>query len=295
MKEAVTRYLVAASPRYAETTLLIHRKQLRKLVAFCAVSGLERPADISPRELVAFEGWLREMSPLASASVAVAMGSARLFLLWAYEGGETLHDFESFELPKAVSAPTPVPSVTAMRKLLLLPDAGTALGQRDQVVLELLYVLGLRRTECVELNLEDVDLSRAVLEVRGKGGHERTLPLSSGIRSTLRRYLEHGRPALYAGGSALIVGKRGCSRLCGHGLAWVLRKYGRRIGLELHPHQLRFACATHLLEAGMEVRLIAALLGHRCLKSTGRYACVGRHELQREFRRCHPRALAELP
>jgi site-specific recombinase XerD len=221
------------------------------------------------------------------------MQSVRLFLLWAYASGETLEDFESFELPKAISAPTPVPSVAAMRKLLILPDVGTALGQRDQVVLELLYVLGLRRSECVDLNVDDVDLSGAVLEVRGKGGHERALPLSSGILDTLRRYLEHGRPALYAGGSALIVGKNGCSRLCGHGLAAVLRGYGRRIGLELRPHQLRFACATHLLEAGMEIRLIAALLGHRCLKSTGRYARVSRRELQREFRRCHPRALAE--
>jgi integrase/recombinase XerC len=255
--------------------------------------GHERPADFSVRELKAFEAWLRE-SRLSSGSISTAMQSVRLFMLWAYASGETLHDFEAFELPKAVSAQTPVPSVAAMRKLLLLPDAGTALGQRDQVVLELLYVLGLRRTECVALDLEDVDLSRAVLEVRGKGGHERSLPLSSGLLGTLRRYLEHGRSALYAGGSALIVGKRGCSRLCGHGLAWVLRGYGRRIGLELHPHQLRFACATHLLEAGMEVRLIAALLGHRCLKSTGRYARVDRRELQREFRRCHPRALAEL-
>jgi site-specific recombinase XerD len=295
VKEAVERYLVAVSPRYAETTLLIHRKQLWKLLAFCETSGLERAADISPHELMAFEAWLRGTSPLSSGSVSLAMASARLFLLWAYEHGETLHDFEAFELPRACSPPTPVPSVTAMRKLLLLPDTGTALGQRDQVVLELLYVLGLRRTECVKLNLDDIDLGQAVLEVRGKGGHERSLPLSSGLLGTLRRYLEHGRPALYAGGSALVVGKNGCSRLCGHGLANVLRGYGRRIGLELHPHQLRFACATHLLEAGMEVRLIAALLGHRDLKSTGRYTRVSRHELQRELRRCHPRALAELP
>lgn len=294
MKEAVERYLVAVAPRYAETTLLIHRSQLRKLLAFCQTLERERPADVSVGDLRAFEVWLRE-SRLSFVSISTAMQSARLFLLWAYESGETLHDFESFVLPRAVSAPTPVPSAAAMRKLLLLPDTGTALGQRDQVVLELLYVLGLRRTECVELNLVDVDLNRAVLEVRGKGGHERSLPLSTGIQGTLRRYLEHGRSQLYAGGSALIVGKNGCSRLCGGGLAAVLRGYGRRIGLELHPHQLRFACATHLLEAGMEVRLIAALLGHRCLKSTGRYARVSRHELQREFRRCHPRALAELP
>lgn len=295
MKEAVERYLVAAAPRYASTTLLIHRKQLKKLLAFCEVAGLQEPAAISPRELVAFEAWLRQTSPLSSGSLAMAMQSVRLFLLWAYESGETLHDFEAFELPKASYLPTPVPGVAAMRKLLSLPDAGSALGQRDQVLLELLYVLGLRRTECVELNLEDVDLGRATLEVRGKGGHERSLPLSPGLLVTLRRYLEHGRSELYAGGSALIVGKNGCSRLCGHGLAAVLRAYGRRIGLELRPHQLRFACATHLLEAGMEVRLIAALLGHRCLKSTGLYTRVSRRELQREFRRCHPRALAEVP
>lgn len=292
MKEAVKRYLMAAGPRYAATSLLIHRKQLGKLLTFCELSGLPKPADISEQDLKAFERWLQE-SRLSSGSISTAMKSARLFLLWAYENGQTFHDFEAFELPKTSSLATPVPGVAVMRKLLSLPNVDTALGRRDQVVLELLYVLGLRRSECVELNLDDVDLGRATLMVRGKGGQERSLPLSSGLLVTLRRYLEHGRPQLYSGGSALIVGKKGCSRLGGHGLAAVLRAYGRRIGLKLRPHQLRFACATHLLEAGMELRLIAALLGHRCLKSTERYARVSRHELQREFRRCHPRALAE--
>ena len=224
-----------------------------------------------------------------------AIHSARRFLLWAYEAGETLHDLSDFPLPPKHSPPTLVLSVAVMGKLLSLPDCSTAVGQRDQALLELLYVLGLRCRECAQLDFDALDLGQASLRVTGKGGHERLLPVSPRLLATLERYLQDGRRKLSRQGSgpALLLSYKGGARLSKSSIGSRVRKYGRQLGLEIRPHLFRHACATHLFEAGMELALISRLLGHESSESTRRYTRVSPRELRREFRRCHPRALRE--
>ena len=297
MKAEAERFLESLAPRCAAKTILSHRTWLGVFSNYCAERGLGAPSEAGKNLLEDYGHWL-EVQPtkrrgreMAYATKVIALRSARQFLVWAYEIGEAWFDFSAFSVAAAGPRVGNVPSVAVMKRLLSLPDLGEPVGCRDRLALELLYVLGLRRSECEALELEDLDLGGAALRVRGKGGHERRLPMSPGFLQTLSRYLEDARPVLArAGETALLVRESDGRRLSGGSLYHVLTGYGKRLGLSLYPHQLRHACATHLLEAGMEVRLIAEFLGHGCLQSTRRYAQVRRQALQREFRRCHPRA-----
>jgi site-specific recombinase XerD len=298
LKASVERFLESLATRCAAITIASHRYWLNVFLEFCAERGINAPAEAGKTTLDDYAQWLearpltRRSGQMAYASRVIALRSARQLLVWTYDTGESWHDFTSFSIRSAAPRQDSLPTVATMKRLLGLPDLSTPAGLRDRVILELLYVLGLRRRECEALDLDHLDLAGSALQVMGKGGHERRLPISKGLSQTLVRYLESGRPALARSGEpALLVRKSDGRRLSHSSLYHVLAAYGQRLGIALHPHQLRHACATHLLEAGMDVRLIAELLGHQCLQSTKRYARVRRQMLHREFRRCHPRAL----
>ncbi|MFA5508636.1 MAG: tyrosine-type recombinase/integrase [Vulcanimicrobiota bacterium] len=183
-----------------------------------------------------------------------------------------------------------------MKRLLELPNRSTVLGLRDQFVLELLYSLGPRRSECSALNLSDLDLDQQTLRVVGKGGDERLLPVSPSLELCAQDYLCNSRPELVADTAeqALFLNQRK-QRLSDQSVNLIVRKYGLKLGLNLSAHQLRHACATHLVEAGMELEHIQQILGHANLDSTRRYAQVSQRQLEREFRRCWPRTQNSFP
>jgi site-specific recombinase XerD len=295
LKDSIERFLASLAPVNAETTIDKHRDMLGKLLLFCQAAGHPEPSSLSARELEAFYRWLCDSYNWGSVRRRHAIHSARRFLLWAYEAGETLHDLSDFPLPPKHSPPPLVLSVAVMNKLLSLPDGSTAVGQRDQAMLELLYVLGLRCRECAQLDLDALDLAQASLKVTGKGGHERLLPVSPRLLATLERYLRDGRRRLSRQDSepALLLSYKGGHRFDRASIGCRVREYGRRLGLEIRPHLFRHACATHLFEAGMELAQIARLLGHESCASTRPYTRVSPRELRREFLRCHPRALRE--
>jgi integrase/recombinase XerD len=302
LKDDVERFLASLEPRYASSSLATHRYGLEDFCRFCAERGIGSPAEVGRSTLTDFAHWLdakpirrrQGRERMSQATRVIELRSVRHFLVWAYDRGEAWVDFSSCIIRKAPLGPADVPTVAVVKRLLGLPDLSQPVGCRDRLILELLYVLGLRRRECETLDLDDLDLDGSALKVRGKGGHERRLPLSVGFRQTLARYLDDGRPALaYAGETALLVRVSDGRRLSHSSLYQIIVGYGQRLGVALHPHQLRHACATHLLEAGMDLRLIAELLGHKDLASTKRYTRVGRRKLHSEFRRCHPRALCQ--
>lgn len=295
MKDSIERFLAGLAPVYAAATIDKHRDMLGKLLLFCQAAGHADPSSLSAHELKVFYRWLCDSYNWGPVPRRHAIHSAKRFLIWAYETGETWHDLADFSLPPRGLAPPSVLSVAVMGKLLSLPDCSTAVGQRDQVLLELLYVLGLRCRECAGLDLDALDLGQASLKVTGKGGHERLLPVSPRLLATLNRYLQDGRQKLSRQGCepALLVSYKGGARLTKGTISYRVREYGRRIGLEVRPHLFRHACATHLFEAGMELALISRFLGHESSESTRTYTRVSPRELRREFCRCHPRALRE--
>jgi integrase/recombinase XerD len=188
-------------------------------------------------------------------------------------------------LPKTLSA-------ADVDKLLDAPDTRAALGVRDRAMLELMYACGLRVTELVRLGAHQLNLARGVVQVVGKGGRERLVPVGEEAQHWLERYLKHGRPELlgHAAPDALFVSRRG-DAMTRQNFWHLIKRYARAagIGTKLSPHTLRHAFATHLLEHGADLRAVQMLLGHRDLSTTQIYTHVTRARLKSLHEKHHPR------
>ena len=285
-------YLVAVEPRYAVSSLRIHRYGLRCFERFCAEQARAAVVEVDERCLESFHGWLCGLR-FSESTMDMALRSTKLFLQWSYRCGLTLWDGGTYRLTNPRGRTPKPPTGAVMKRLLELPDPKTCEGSRDLLVLELLYVLGLRRAECCALELGSLNLNAETLFITGKGGDERLLPVGPSLGKAAWRYLRRARPVLLPAPSerALLLRDDG-RRLTVEAVAYIVKKYGALLGLVLSPHQLRHACATHLIEAGMELAHVQCLLGHRRIDSTQRYAQILGREVHREFSRSHPRARA---
>jgi len=180
-----------------------------------------------------------------------------------------------------------------MAKLLEVPDTATPLGRRDRAILELFYASGLRLSELVGLNLDDVNLSGRVVRVLGKGRKERIVPFNTTAAAAIRAWLGDREQFVHAVTSRtkvrepLFLNYRG-GRLSTRSVDKLVRRYSTRMGIS--PHALRHSFATHLLEAGADLRAIQELLGHARLSTTQRYTHVNAAQLVEVYRKAHPRA-----
>jgi site-specific recombinase XerD len=173
-----------------------------------------------------------------------------------------------------------VPKQDEIEQLLELAEGDAPLALRNRALVELLYSAGLRSAEVVGLALADVDFEREAVHVHGKGGKERVIPLGEEAAHQVARYLGEGRPQLARGAEdALFLSARG-RRLDTSTVRRLVR----------HPHRLRHAFATHLLEGGADLRTIQELLGHASLSTTQVYSHVDARRLRRVYDRSHPRS-----
>ncbi|MHB0885011.1 MAG: tyrosine recombinase XerC [Bacillota bacterium] len=175
--------------------------------------------------------------------------------------------------------------------LLAQPDPRTPRGMRDRALLEMIYGCGLRASEAVGLNLDDLDFETEYVRVFGKGSKEREVPIGTEALRAMGHYLKVGRAALGAKDKAVFVNKMG-GRLSDRGLRRLLQKYIRQtaIARRITPHALRHSMATHMLENGADLRTIQELLGHASLSTTQIYTHVGRQTIKKQYDRAHPRA-----
>ena len=272
---AIDRFL--ASPGLSEATRRAYRADLRDFGSWLHARGLDLD-DVDVRVLADYTSELgRARRGLAPATVGRRLSAVRSLVR---------HALGPSRVPEAALAPrrarrlpeTPRPAEVEQLVDGLLAD--DPLGLRNAALVELVYSCGLRSAEAVGLDLADVDLEREQLHVRGKGGKERLVPLGEEAAWQLGRWLRDGRPALARGAcDALFLSVRG-RRLDTSAL--------RR--LVPHPHRLRHAYATHLLEGGADLRTIQELLGHASLSTTQIYSHVDARRLRRVYDRAHPRS-----
>ncbi|MFA5507129.1 MAG: tyrosine-type recombinase/integrase [Vulcanimicrobiota bacterium] len=288
--EQVESCLEALKPRYAKATLTAYRAGLSRFQAYAAEVGVESAADLTDEVLLAFHAHLMGFA-LSESTVNLAIRSVKLFLKWGHGQSLCLWDGSSYHMKEPQSKAPEPPTVAVMQRLLELPNRQTPEGLRDLFCLELLYNLGLRRTEAVSLDLESLDLNEETLFVVGKNSDERLLPVGPTLKETALAYLFNGRPSLWPAPEekALLLNDEG-ERLPPEALRYIVLKYGQMLDLKLSTHQLRHACATHLVEAGMELTDVQRLLGHRDLNSAKHYAQISQREMEREFHRVHPRS-----
>ena len=235
--------------------------------------------------------------PYRATSVVRALSSVRAFHRFLLREGEAVRDPTAGvvrpKLPRRLPRPLSVDDVTL---LLARPDPSTPAGLRDRAVLETLYGAGVRVSELVELDVDDVELEEGSVRVFGKGSKERDVPLGRYARDAISAYLIRIRPqiATSRSRSALFLNLRG-GRLTRQGCAGILAKHAAaaELGKRVSPHTLRHSFATHLLEGGADVRVVQELLGHASVATTQVYTLVTREHLREVYFTSHPRARAK--
>jgi integrase/recombinase XerC len=257
------------------------------LLHHAAQAGLRAPGDL---DIAVLRGWLaaRMRDGAARTSQARRAAAARNFTAWAHRAGLASSD------PGAQLV-----SPRAHRDLpaVLRADQAGALvenpeSERDRAVLELLYATGVRVSELCGLDRADLDESRRLIRVFGKGAKERAVPYGLPAQRALDDWLRHGRPALVTkdSGDALFLGVKG-GRLQQTVVRRIVDSAARAAGLpHTSPHGLRPSAATHLLDGGADLRAVQDLLGHSSLSSTQIYTHVSTERLRAAFKQAHPRA-----
>lgn len=294
MRDAVAgfeRHLVSERGRSPHTV----RGYLGDVVSLCDHATRLGHTDLAGLDVAAIRSWLARLRTTGAARSTLARRAAavRAFCGWAHRGG--LLDEDPSQLLANPKAHRELPAVLRQDQAEVLvdtPEDDGPVGLRDQLALELLYGTGIRVSELCGLDVDDVDLSRRVVRVLGKGSKERSVPYGVPAQRALDRYLKRGRPELLtaASGPALLLGSRG-GRLDPRTVRRLLHRRAEYVGSPaISPHGLRHSAATHLLEGGADLRSVQELLGHASLATTQIYTHVSVERLRKVYRQAHPRA-----
>ena len=286
----------------AKNSIESYRRDLGLWRSFCESEGVD-PAAPTAEDMTSYLEALRSgrapaSKPFAPSSVARALVSLRgLYRFLVREGRVAADPTAKIGSPKQPrSIPKAIPLADVERILMLPPD--TPLGIRDRAILETLYGVGLRISELTALDVDDVDLEGGTVLVRsGKGSKARRVPIGRQAVQALFAYTRSVRPELVArartraAGGALFLNARG-GRLSRQGCWKILKRYAERSGVgdKVSPHTLRHSFATHMLDAGADIRVVQELLGHASLATTQVYTLVSDSRLREVYLASHPRA-----
>lgn len=268
-----------------------YRSDLRTLAPFA-----ETFADFT---LPTLRAWLADAlrSGLARSTMARRTAAVRAFSTWAYDRGYLDSDVAARLATPQVNRHLPdVVTPDRAGKLVeaeINADAASPEAARDRAMLELLYATGMRVAELTGLDTADVDTSRQLARVTGKGNKQRVVPFGENAASAIDAWLTH-RDQLLAPGTedapALFLGSRG-GRIDQRQVRRVVERAAQRTGdSDLSPHALRHSAATHMLEGGADLRVVQELLGHSSLQTTQIYTHVSAQRLKSVYDQAHPRA-----
>jgi integrase/recombinase XerC len=294
---AVERFLtrLGATRGASAHTLRAYRGDLGELCAHLAAHGIEDASGVAPRAL---RGWLAELDErgLARGSVQRKLSAARSFFRHLLEQGAIeVHPATGLRRRRGSRRLPGALTRAEIERLLEAPDSDTPLGRRDRALLEFTYSAGTRAAETVGLDRDDLDFAGGVARVRGKGRKERLVALGSHAARALQTYLgDPARPrASERAARAVFLNARG-GRLTTRSLGRAVEAALLRAGLSRRatPHTLRHSFATHLLDAGADLRSVQELLGHANVATTQIYTHVSIERLREVYERAHPRAEA---
>lgn len=281
-------------------TLRAYDRELHNFAAYMvAKAGSGQPiAKIEHQQIRAYLGELYGRG-LSKASVARALAAIRSWFKWLARHGFVEQNPASLvatpKLPKHLPR---VPTIEQMNRAVdAVSDEAAAWPERDRVILELLYGCGIRNAELVGLNINDIHWANEAILIRGKGRKERHVPLGDATAMALRAYLPQRAERLSAAGKttdALLLNARmrGNGRLTTRSAGRIVKRIAVSQGLpsDVHPHTLRHAFGTHMLEEGADLRAIQELLGHERLSTTQRYTQLTVGQVAEVYDRTHPRA-----
>lgn len=293
VSRAVADFLCHLRERNASThTIKAYSGDLAEFSAYAGSRGWKEIDHVTIR------GFLSQLyeKGLSKTSVARALAAVRSLYRWlAQEGVVEQNPAKLVATPKLPKKLPRVPTIEEMNFVLdgQMPEAA-AFPERDRVMFELLYGCGIRNSELTGINLDDIRLSAEAILIRGKGKKERYVPFGDSAKSALAAYLPARRSALAEtrqNNAALLINRRG-GRLTTRSVGRIIKKIAVAKGLspDVHPHTLRHAFGTHMLEEGADLRAIQELLGHERLATTQRYTQLSMKHVLQVYDQTHPRA-----
>ena len=289
-QKATLQFLASLRQRNASVhTLKAYRGDLE---AFSAYIGQR---DLKAVDHVAIRGFLSHLydKGLGKTSVARSLAALRSLYHWmAQEGMVQQNPAALVSTPKLPKKLPRVPTIEEMNIVLdgKMPETAS-FPERDHLLFELLYGCGIRNSELVGINLDDIRLSNEAILIRGKGKKERYVPFGDSVKSALAAYLPVRQKLLRKNLPALLVNQRG-GRLTTRSVGRIIKKVAVAKGLspDVHPHTLRHAFGTHMLEEGADLRAIQEMLGHERLSTTQRYTQLSMKHVMQVYDQTHPRA-----
>jgi len=294
VEKAITKFLRALRERNASAhTIKAYGTDLEQFSEYVGPQGW---GEIDHVLIRGYLGWLYERG-LSKTSVAPALAALRSLYKWLAQEGEVQQN------PAALVAtpklPKKLPRVPTIEEVNAVLDAGmpecSAFEERDRLILELLYGCGIRNSELIGINLDDIRWLNEVILVRGKGRKERYVPFGGSAKAALQGYLPQRQLVLAenkkATEKALLVNLRG-ARLTTRSVGRIVKRIAVARGLspDVHPHTLRHAFGTHMLEEGADLRAIQEMLGHERLSTTQRYTQLTVKHVMEVYDKTHPHA-----
>jgi len=296
VKEEIKKFLnyLKVEKGFSQNTIVAYENDLNQLAGSLEESGITSWKDFDRQSVLSYLTNLKERR-YAATTVARKVAAIKSFFGFLVAEG-LVKDNPTRDVPSprvGKSLPKPI-SITQARQLLEETEKrATPEAKRDKAMLQLLYASGMRVSELVSLNLNDVDTDGGYVRCFGKGHKERLIPIHSQAVAALKDYMSQGRPKMKAGGGeeALFLNRRG-ERLTRQGLWQIIKGYAKaaKLGIEITPHTLRHSFATHMLSGGADLRSVQELLGHANISTTQVYTHLTTEHIRRAYEKSHPRA-----
>ena len=300
MKQAVEQFLNYATVErgLSPNTIAAYRNDLTQFVDFLqsrdpSLQGNGSWKRIGTDALTAFVLDLHERGYSDKTKTRKVASTKALFGFLLEEGVIDKNPMEDFASPGVGESLPETLSVEEIDALLSVEEAATPMSLRDRAMIEIMYATGVRVSELVSLDIDDVDLDENFVRCMGKGSKERIIPVHDEAVEAVRVYLQDGRESLAgpAAGRALFVSRKG-GRLTRQALWLILKGRAQAAGIErkITPHTLRHSFATHLLIGGAQLRHVQELLGHASITTTQVYTHLTSEHVRAQYESSHPRA-----
>jgi integrase/recombinase XerD len=291
----LSRYIrhLALEKGLADNTLLSYETDLKRYLFYLQDKKINQIQQIKPLILQEYIGTLYDLG-LAGSSVARNFSAIRGF--HQYLVSNQLSDTDPSELLETPRLSRKLPKVLSLQEVVAIlkqPDTENILGIRDRAMLEVLYGCGLRISELLSLQINQLYLNEGVIRIHGKGSKERFSPIGEEAIHWLKVYLSRSRTQLSKGITSkniVFLNRRG-TPMTRMGFWKILRKYvlSANVEQEVHPHTFRHCFATHLLDNGADLRSVQELLGHADISTTQIYTHVSHQQLAKIYKKYHPR------
>lgn len=278
----------------SKNTLESYERDLQQFVDYLDRQGITTWKETSKSNIA---GFMSQLKLLGRAAATLSRNLVSIRAFYQYLLRERLVDADPslfIEAPKLEKKLPKVLSVEDVGKLLDAPHLELVSGVRDKAMLELLYATGIRVSELISMNVDDVHLQLGFIRCMGKGNKERNIPLSSIAIRCLTAYIHKDRKKMLkksADEEALFIGHLG-TRMTRQGFWKIMKRYASEMNIEsdITPHALRHSFAAHLIENGADLRSVQEMLGHSDISSTQLYVQVTKLKMKDVYNRAHPRA-----